>query len=235
MSLRAAPDPSETPHATQGGSVAGAFPGTLSEVIKAVIFDLGKVIVPFDFSRAYRAMAELCPYTPEDIPKRIGSVPNDLLRRFESGQVEPEQFVEQLCGILDMRIDYPQFCELFSSIFLADTLIPESMLEGLRRRYRLLLLSNTNAIHFPMIRENYPLLRHFDDFILSYQVGAMKPSPRIYEEAIARAQCAPGECFFTDDIAEYVAAARQSGMDAVQFQSAAQIESELAARGVTWE
>src|ERR1700730_12514560 len=205
------------------------------KMIKTVIFDLGKVIIPFDFSRAYRAMAELCPYSPEDIPKRIGSVPSDLLRRFESGQIEPEQFVEQLCGILDLRIGYAQFCEIFSSIFLADALIPESMLEGLRRRYRLLLLSNTNAIHFPMIRENYPLLQHFDDYILSYQVGAMKPSPRIYEEAIARAQCAPGECFFTDDIAEYVAAARQAGMDAVQFQSAAQIQSELAERGVTWE
>jgi glucose-1-phosphatase len=205
------------------------------KMIKAVIFDLGKVIVPFDFSRAYRAMAELCPYTPEDIPKRIGSVPSDLLRRFESGQVEPKQFVEQLCRVLELRIEYPRFCELFSSIFLPGALIPESLLEGLRRRYRLLLLSNTNAIHFPMVRQNYPLLRHFDDYVLSYEVGAMKPSPRIYEEAIARAQCAAGECFFTDDIAEYVAAARQAGMDAVQFQSAAQIQSELSARGVTWE
>jgi FMN phosphatase YigB (HAD superfamily) len=204
-------------------------------MIKAVIFDLGKVIVPFDFSRAYRAMADFSPYAPEDIPKRIGSVPGDLLRRFESGQVEPAQFVEQLCGILELQIEYTKFCEIFSSIFLPGALIPESLLEGLRRRYRLLLLSNTNAIHFPMVRENYPLLRHFDDYILSYQVGAMKPSPRIYEEAIARAQCAAGECFFTDDIAEYVAAARQAGMDAVQFQSAAQIQSELTERGVTWE
>jgi FMN phosphatase YigB (HAD superfamily) len=204
-------------------------------MIKAVIFDLGKVIVPFDFSRAYRAMADFCPYTPEDIPKRIGAVPGDLLRRFESGQVEPQHFVEQLCEILELQIEYKRFCEIFSSIFLPGALIPESLLEGLRRRYRLLLLSNTNAIHFPMVRENYPLLRHFDDYILSYQVGAMKPSPRIYEEAISRAQCAASECFFTDDIAEYVAAARQAGMDAVQFQSAAQIQSELTERGVTWE
>ena len=204
-------------------------------MIKAVIFDLGKVIVPFDFTRAYRAMAEVCPYTPEEIPKRIGTVSTGLLRRFETGQVDPEQFVNQLCGALDLRVEYARFCEIFSSIFLPGPLIPENMLEGLRRRYRLLILSNTNAIHFPMIRENYPLLRHFDDYVLSYEVGAMKPSPRIYEEAIARAQCAAEECFFTDDIAEYVAAARQAGMDAVQFQSAAQIQSELSERGVTWE
>ena len=67
-------------------------------MIKTVIFDLGKVIVPFDFSRGYRTMSEHCSYTPEEIPKRIGST--DLVRRFESGQVEPEQFVEQLCGVL---------------------------------------------------------------------------------------------------------------------------------------
>jgi len=202
-------------------------------MIKTVIFDLGKVIVPFDFSRGYRAMAELCPYAPEEIPKRIGST--DLVRRFECGEVAPEPFVEQLCALLELRLDYAHVCRIWSSIFLPHTLIPESLLQGLKRRYRLLLLSNTNAIHFSMVRENYPLLRHFDDYVLSYEVGALKPSPRIYEEALARAQCAPGECFFTDDIAEYVVGANQAGMDAVQFQSAAQIEAELLGRGVTWE
>src|SRR5207245_7329998 len=139
---------------------------------------------------------------------------------------------EQVCRLLDLDMGYAHFCEIWSSIFLPDTLIPERLLQGLKRRYRLLLLSNTNAIHFNMIRENYPLLRHFDDYVLSYEVGATKPSRQIYEEAISRAQCAPEECFFTDDIAEYVAAAREAGMDAVQFQSAAQIEAELLGRGV---
>ena len=96
-------------------------------MIKTVIFDLGKVIVPFDFSRGYRAMSELCSYAPEEIPKRIGST--DLVLRFESGQVSPEQFVEQLCQILDVRMEYGHFCEIWSSIFLPHTLIPENMLE----------------------------------------------------------------------------------------------------------
>ena len=202
-------------------------------MIKTVIFDLGKVIVPFDFKRGYRAMAELCSYPADDIPKRIGST--DLVARFESGQIAPEDFVQQLCGILNVQMEYDRFCEMWSCIFLPETLIPESLLEGLRRRYRLLLLSNTNAIHFRMIRENYPLMKHFDEYILSYEVGAMKPSPRIYEAAIAQAGCDPGECFFTDDIAEYVAGARKAGIDAVQFESATQIEQELLKRGVSWQ
>jgi len=201
-------------------------------MIKTVIFDLGKVIVPFDFKRGYRAMSELCSYAPEEIPKRIGAT--DLVTRFECGQVSPEDFVGQLSRILDLRLEYARFCEIWSCIFLPETLIPEDMLEGLRRRYRLLLLSNTNAIHFQMIRDNYPLLKHFDEYVLSYEVGAMKPSPRIYAEAIARARCEAGECFFTDDIPEYVAGAKRAGIDAVQFESAAQIEGELAKRGVSW-
>jgi len=206
---------------------------TRSKMIKAVIFDLGKVIVPFDFKRGYQAMAKVCSYSAEDIPKRIGST--DLVTRFESGQVSPEDFVNELCGILDLQMEYARFCEIWSCIFLPETLIPERLFEGIRQRYRLLLLSNTNAIHFQMIRNNYPLLRHFDEYVLSYEVGAMKPSPRIYEQAIARAGCEPAECFFTDDIPEYVAGAKKAGIDAVQFESAAQIERELRKRGVSWE
>jgi HAD superfamily hydrolase (TIGR01509 family) len=85
-----------------------------------------------------------------------------------------------------------------------------------------------------MVRESYPLLRHFHDFVLSHEVKAMKPSPAIYREAIARAQCPPGECFFTDDIAAYVEAARAEGIDAVQFTSLEQLEEDLRLRGVEW-
>ena len=70
--------------------------------------------------------------------------------------------------------------------------------------------------------------------MLSYVVKAVKPSPAIYREAIARAGCGPEECFYTDDIPAYVEAARREGIDAVQFQSCAQLERELAAREIRW-
>jgi putative hydrolase of the HAD superfamily len=97
----------------------------------------------------------------------------------------------------------------------------------------LLALSNTNPIHFAMVKEAYPLLRHFDDFVLSYEVGAAKPEAKIYQEAIVRAQCNPEECFFTDDVALNIEAARLNGMDAVQFLSAEQLERELRVRSLT--
>jgi putative hydrolase of the HAD superfamily len=136
--------------------------------------------------------------------------------------------------MLGFETSFDNFRTIWSSIFLPETLIPENLLVALRERYRLLLLSNTNAIHFEMVFERYPLLKHFDEYILSYKVGAMKPSPLIYQAALAKAECKPEECFFTDDIPAYVEGAKAQGIDAVQFQSAAQIEAELNARGVIW-
>lgn len=202
-------------------------------MIKTVIFDLGKVIVPFDFSRGYRAMEALCPFPASEIPHRIGRT--DLVTRFETGQVGPAEFYSELAGILNLDISFERFGELWASIFLPHTLVPESLVEGLHRRYRTLVLSNTNGLHFPFVLRHYPVLRHFHGYVLSHEVGALKPSPRIYAEAIARAGCRAGECFFTDDVAAYVEGAKKAGMDAVQFHSCGQLEDELRARGISWE
>lgn len=199
---------------------------------KAVIFDLGRVLIHFDFKRSYRAFEGLCPHPAADIPKLLA--PTGLVERFETGLVGPRAFVEELCTILSLSVDYDQFCTIFNSIF-TGPLVPESMLEGLAARYRLVLLSNTNAIHFEMLRREYPMLRHFHHLVLSYQVQAMKPNRAIYEEAVRVADCRPEECFYTDDIAAYVEAAREFGIDAVQFESAEQIARELRARGIEWE
>jgi len=198
---------------------------------KAIIFDLGKVLLHFEFARGYRALEGLCPYPAAEIPRRIAAT--DLVTRFETGLMEPRDFFEQLSRLLDLRLEYPRFCEIWSSIF-TETLVPESLLEGLARRYRLLLLSNTNVIHFAMVRERYPLIRHFHDLILSYEVKRMKPDPEIFRLAVERSRCRPEECFYTDDIAAYTAAAREQGIDAVTFESASQVERELASRGIRW-
>ncbi len=200
-------------------------------MIKAVIFDLGRVIVPFDFTRGYARIETMTGIPAADVPGLIR--PTGLVERLESGQIAPRDFVNQLSTLLGLHCTYEEFCDIWTSIFLPDTLIPESLLKGIAARYRLVLLSNTNAIHFEMIRANYPLLRHFHALVLSHEVGAMKPSPLIYERAVQAAGCLPEECFFADDIPEYVAGALRYGIDAVQFQSATQIETELRRR-IDW-
>jgi putative hydrolase of the HAD superfamily len=201
-------------------------------MIKAIIFDLGRVIVPFDFSRGYAQLAELGGIPAGDVPKRIGQT--DLVQRFECGKIAPGDFVRDLADHLNIEVDHGRFCDIWNSIFLPETLISDDLLTALKEHHRLVLLSNTNQIHFEGILANYPLLRHFDEFVVSYRVGFMKPAPEIYRAAVRAARCRPDECFFTDDIAEYVEGAKREGLDAVQFQSENQIEEELRRRGVRW-
>jgi putative hydrolase of the HAD superfamily len=223
------PFPDEIQGPEAGGAPLG--PGLPGSGYRAVIFDLGKVLVQFDFRRGYQALEGICPYRADDIPKRIAGT--GLVNRFETGLIEPRDFFQQLSRVLDLRLEYGAFCEIWSGIF-TDTLVPENMLEGLARRYRLLLLSNTNAIHFEMVRERYGLLRHFHDLILSFEVKAMKPQAEIFQVAVERAGCRPEECFYTDDIPAFTEAARRLGIDAVTFESAGQLARELQSRGIQW-
>ena len=202
------------------------------KMIKTILFDLGNVIIPVDFRRCHEALARVCPHPPESVPQLIGRT--GLPRRFEQGEISAEEFVAETCRLLDMKITYAEFWDVWTRIFLPETLIPESLLEGLRRNQRLLLLSNTNCIHFQMAQERYPLLRNFDGYVLSYEVGVLKPAPGIYREAIARAGCRAEECLFIDDLAVNVEAARKEGMEATQFLSLDQLQEELRARGLEW-
>lgn len=212
-------------------SIATLWPRYDRKVHKAVIFDLGKVLVPFDFMLGYRELERHCPYPVAEIRKRIADT--RLVEFLEKGLIAPRDFVAQLSQTLDLRIGYEEFCRIWSCIFTGQ-LIPDPVLESLAARYRLVLLSNTNEIHFQMIRENYTLLRHFHDLVLSYEVHAMKPEPAIFRVAVEKAGCRPEECFYTDDIASYVEAAKGEGLDAVQFESPEQIKREMNARGIGW-
>ncbi len=199
-------------------------------MIQTILLDLGNVIVPVDFARCHAELAQVCPLPVKEIQRRLGA--NGLVERFETGAIQPEDFMRECCAVLGISRSYAEFWDMWSSIFLPETFIPDDWLAQLRQRKRLMLLSNTNSVHFPFLQERYPHLRHFDDYVLSYQVGALKPSPTIYREAVARAGCRAEECFFTDDVPAFVEAAHQEGLDAVLFRGFEQLQADLRARGV---
>ena len=199
-------------------------------MLRTIFFDLGGTIIPFDFNRGYAAMERLCGVPQAEIRRRINST--DLFLRFEVGRIEPRQFVEEFCRLLEFSISFENFSELWCVIFLPYTLIPDSLIENLALNYRLYSLSNTNALHFPMVLRDYPILSHLHGHVLSYEVGAMKPDPRIYQAAIARGGGRAEECLFIDDLEANVQGARQCGMDAIHFQNAAGLQVELDRRGL---
>ena len=198
---------------------------------RAVLLDLGKTIIDFDFGRAFARLAVACPYPPDGIAQRV--MGSGLVQRFETGSIDGPELFRGLSEILRLSLDYDAFVDAWNCIF-SDILIPASVLEGLAARYRLLLISNTNALHFEMLRREQPFLRHFAELVLSHEAHSAKPDPAIYREAIKRLGCPPSECFYADDIPAFVDAGRALGLDAAVFRGFAQFQRDLAARGIDW-
>jgi glucose-1-phosphatase len=198
-------------------------------MLKCLIFDLGRVLIPFDFHRGYEGMSRRCGLDSEEVRARIKSL--NLVGPYETGLIETREFIDAVNRSLGVEMSDAEFAEIWGAIFLPETLLPEALIADLKSRFRLVLLSNTNELHFNLVSARYPILRHFHARVLSYEKKAMKPDPRIYEAAIAAAECRAEECFFTDDIADYVEGAKRMRIDAVQFENEAQIRRELMLRG----
>ncbi|MBM3759849.1 MAG: HAD family phosphatase [Acidobacteria bacterium] len=204
--------------------------GDNEKVIRSLLFDLGNVLVPFEIQRGYQALSANSGLPEEIVAERIRD--SGLYSVYESGGIETEAFLNRFSELLDLKCDLAQFREMWNSIFLPETATSEELIIELKRKYRLVLLSNTNELHFGWLRERYPILNHFDAYTLSYAEKAMKPDDRIYAAAVANAKCEPGECFFTDDIERYVEGARAYGIDAEQFVGEARLREHLKARGI---
>jgi putative hydrolase of the HAD superfamily len=200
-------------------------------VIRTCLFDLGNVLVHFSHDRMCAQIGELCGRSGPDI--RALLIDSGLQWDFERGRLSEDQFREQLEEIVGRRMRQADLIAAGSNIFtLNHPMIP--MLSSLRAQgYRLVLLSNTSRTHFEFISRTYGVLEHFDRFVLSYQVGAIKPEPAIYEAALQAIGCEPHECFYTDDIPEYVDAGRRYGLHAEVFTDAGQCAEQLRSRGLT--
>jgi FMN phosphatase YigB (HAD superfamily) len=200
-------------------------------MIEVVYFDLGKVIVDFDHSRAAQELLKVTPLSLKEAMAVLSD--GELVSEYETGRLSSQQHYRKVCRRLQMEVSIEKFRELWGSMFLPEPLLSESFLQDLKKRYRLMLLSNTNEIHFDFVIQNYPILRMIEERLLSYQVGCMKPQARIFELAIKKAGVAPENIFFTDDRPENIEAAQRFGIQALLFQSETQLKRAMASRGMT--
>jgi FMN phosphatase YigB (HAD superfamily) len=198
--------------------------------IQAILFDLGKVIIDFTFSTAVEALHSSCSISRAELEELLWD--EAWIRRYERGEITASQFHEYLCRTAKLGMEFPQFCQTWSSVFLPGTLISEELLASLKKRYPLILVSNTNQLHVEHLRATSPVFEYFDHLIFSHEVGSLKPDAKIFKAAIAVSGFPPEALFFTDDREENVVAARQLGMHAHQFVSQAALIEALRAAGV---
>jgi putative hydrolase of the HAD superfamily len=198
--------------------------------IEAVLFDLGKVLINFSFEPVVKTLHESCSVSRAQLEAVLWD--KVLVRRYERGEISTEQFHNYLCERASLNMTLPQFCATWSSVFMPDPLVSEELLANLKRRYPLILISNTNEAHVEFIREKYRVFGYFDHLIFSHEVGALKPDPKIFEHAIALSNRSAEELFFTDDREENIVAAKALGIHAHQFVSEEKLVEALRQAGV---
>jgi putative hydrolase of the HAD superfamily len=195
-----------------------------------IVFDLGNVLIPFDYNILIKKL--------DAVNEGSGKLFIDTYfanyefhRDFERGKINEEMFIERMLEILDHSIDGETFCNYFSSIFKQNREVT-ALLPVLKKNYKLILLSNTNSIHEKYGWKHYDFLIYFDDLILSYKIGAVKPEENIYC-AVEKSSGSPAEeHIFIDDIEEYVNAAKSFGWDGVHFKGYNFLVNELKQRDI---
>ena len=174
-----------------------------------VAFDLGKVLVDFDYHIAVSRIAARSKLPPDGIKTFLGQ--SHAIIDYECGRLTREQFYEQARKATGFRGTMEEFGEFFADIF---TAIPP-MIEihaGLRRRgIPTYIFSNTNDLAVEHIRQKFPFFRNFDGYIYSYEVGVMKPEAKIYEVLEKLAGRRGAEILYLDDRPENVAGGAARG------------------------
>lgn len=188
-----------------------------------VIFDLGGVLVSVDFMRACKRL-EAAGGAPAAVILEAIAEGEDK-RAFDTGRLSPEQFAARFCAAIGVSMPYVEFAAIWCDIF-AEQRDVTGLLDEIGKQADLMLLSNTDPLHFDYLRKQYRFLEKFGQLVLSYEIGHAKPARQIFERAIGL--CAPGtRMIYFDDVPEYVGAARASGLAAEQFVDAAKLKRHL--------
>jgi putative hydrolase of the HAD superfamily len=177
------------------------------------LFDIGRVLLDFDFESS---LARLMPAGTERVRERVAVL---LHKRdeFEAGAISPDDYIAWALRELDSSATPDEFRHAWRHIF---TPI-EPMWDTVRRLsaagHRLILFSNTNAIHCPWAFEEFPRFKLFPEAVLSYKVGAVKPQPPIYQYAIDTFGLDPAQTRYLDDLPANIATGRDFGFRCHQY------------------
>lgn len=198
--------------------------------IRAIISDIGRVIVGVDVSRAMQGLSSGIALTPKEIWSAIENDPRfpDL----QDGRISARDWHLHIVRRLGGNLTYDQFIQAWNAALLPETLQPNSLWAGLAKKYRLSLLSNTDPIHVAHMESTFSFFKYFPVRIYSCVVGSSKPNPVIYQEALRATKVKANESVYIDDLQENVAAAQSLGMIGVHCAVPAELVSRLKSAGV---
>ncbi|MDX9858712.1 MAG: HAD family phosphatase [candidate division Zixibacteria bacterium] len=196
---------------------------TTRRVTQTLIFDLGKVICPFEVLIPCRKLAPMCGMEPMQIKQSVFFGEPETL--FETGKIDEHEFTRQVNRALGLSLTTDQLRDIWAPMFELDHAMI-ALLEELKPTTQLILLSNTSPWHFAWIEQQFAVGRHFDELVLSYDVGYMKPAEPIYRAALDASRFRD-TAVFIDDLQVNVEASVAAGLPAILFESEPKLREDL--------
>ncbi|WP_271439947.1 HAD-IA family hydrolase [Pontixanthobacter luteolus] len=202
----------------------------MSDVIKAVVFDVGRVIVQWDMRLLFEKLIE----DPQELDWFLGNVVTEEWHmQHDAGRPIADMIAERI----ELYPAYSAQIEAYGARFLET--IPDrvpgtvELIERLDARgWPLFAITNFGTDFWAQYRPTEPVFERFGDIVVSGHEKTIKPGREIFDLAQQRFGLPAGNMFFIDDNAANIAAAREFGWQVHLFAGAAQLESDLAARGL---
>ena len=183
-------------------------------MIETIIFDLGGVLVHLEWDKVVAPLEQLSEHGAGFVRSEILNGP--IVLESMKGAIGPDEFHRMMCEKLGIEISYKDFIDIWNRLLRSNESI-SPLVEELKPEYALILGSNTDQIHFPYSVQHFPVLKHFDRYFLSYDMGLLKPDPEFFLKILRDLAVSPESCLFIDDRPENVASAREVGITALQF------------------
>lgn len=197
----------------------------------ALLFDLGRVVLDIDFSRAIACWAGHAGCQPEAIVARY--VRDEAYRLHEVGKISDEDYFASLRSSLGIAISDAQFLEGWNAIFAGEMPDIAELLPRAAKQLPLYAFSNTNQPHVEYFSREYAgLLTHFRELYLSSSIGLRKPDAEAFEHVVAAMGVPANRVVFFDDLAENIEGARACGLITVHVTSPTDVKNALKALGI---
>lgn len=177
--------------------------------IQSVIFDLGGVIIDLSVDRTLEAFSRLTGASPLDIQQAYASAP--FFKAYEKGEIDDEQFRNSIRKYFSIQSTDSEIDHCWNSMLVDLPVSTLTMLENLRKHFRVFVLSNTNAIHIKYVNEIMLQGKELDSWVYkayySHLLGMRKPELEIYQHVLEQNRLNPKQTIFLDDNIDNIKAA----------------------------
>jgi glucose-1-phosphatase len=194
-------------------------------MIETILSDLGNVLLNFDNTVFFRRLAEVSRLTAGEIG-RVVRENADLAVLFEKGAVSEIDFHRNARDLLATEADFGTFFDLYCDVFSLNPPVLD-LYRRLRPKLKMVLVSSTDIMRWTFIKRRFPEVLIFDAYALSFELGAMKPDPLVYREALRLVGAGPESAVFIDDLAANVAGAEKAGIRGIVYRPGMDLAAEL--------